>query len=90
VRARFEEAIAAFREAFSPTDHSVGLVLKINNYDEEEGDRLRSLTRGYENIHFVHDTLNRYEVDSLLACCDSFVSLHRSEGFGLAIAEVAH
>src|SRR5262249_54900745 len=39
------------------------------------------------NIHLIDRTLSRHEVDSLLACSDCFVSLHRSEGFGLSIAE---
>ncbi len=31
--------------------------------------------------------MTRAEIDSLLAVCDCFVSLHRSEGFGLGPAE---
>jgi glycosyltransferase involved in cell wall biosynthesis len=33
------------------------------------------------------ETLSRADIYALEAACDCFVSLHRSEGFGLAIAE---
>jgi GT2 family glycosyltransferase len=82
-----EGSIKAFRDAFSPTDQAVGLVLKVNNFDEKEGEKLRALIEDHKNIYLIDRTLTRYEVDSLLACCDCFVSLHRSEGFGLPIAE---
>ena len=35
----------------------------------------------------IAETLPRAEIYALQAACDCFVSLHRSEGFGLAIAE---
>jgi glycosyltransferase involved in cell wall biosynthesis len=82
-----EGAIAAFREAFSAKDQNVGLIVKINNFDEREGEKLRTLIGDHKNIHLIEQTLTRYEADSLLACCDCFVSLHRSEGFGLPMAE---
>ncbi|MGH9582417.1 MAG: glycosyltransferase, partial [Bryobacteraceae bacterium] len=34
--------------------------------------------------------LRRPELHELIAACDSFVSLHRSEGFGLGIAEAMY
>jgi GT2 family glycosyltransferase/glycosyltransferase involved in cell wall biosynthesis len=82
-----EGAIAAFQRAFSPADDTVGLVVKINNVHDAERSRLLMLIGEHRNIHVIDRTLSRYEVDSLLACCDSFVSLHRSEGFGLPMAE---
>jgi len=82
-----EGTIAAFREAFSAKDQNVGLIVKINNFDEREGEKLRTLIGDHKNIYVIERTLTRYEADSLLACCDCFVSLHRSEGFGLPMAE---
>jgi glycosyltransferase involved in cell wall biosynthesis len=35
----------------------------------------------------ISKTLSRADVYALEAACDCFVSLHRSEGFGLAVAE---
>jgi GT2 family glycosyltransferase/glycosyltransferase involved in cell wall biosynthesis len=82
-----EGAIAAFRDAFAPGNQDVSLVVKINNFDQKEGDRLRALIGDHKNICVIDRTLTRYEVDSLLVCCDCFVSLHRAEGFGLPMAE---
>lgn len=38
-------------------------------------------------IHLVATTLERDELLALYGCCDVFLSLHRSEGFGRGIAE---
>jgi len=38
-------------------------------------------------IHLLADNLERHELLALNGCCDVFVSLHRSEGFGRGIAE---
>lgn len=38
-------------------------------------------------IHLVADHLRREDLLRLYACCDVFVSLHRSEGFGRGLAE---
>ncbi len=80
-------AIKAFQEAFSPGDKKTGLVVKINNAVEMELTELKALRKGFANIHFISDVLSRHMMDSLLAACDCYVSLHRAEGFGLSIAE---
>jgi hypothetical protein len=38
-------------------------------------------------IHLVASSLERDEVLALYGCCDAFLSLHRSEGFGRGMAE---
>jgi len=38
-------------------------------------------------IQLVQETLDREYVLGLIACCDAYVSLHRSEGFGRTLAE---
>ena len=82
-------AIAAFKTAFSPDDLSVGLVLKVNCYksNQQELDFLESLISDYQNIYLIKETISRNDVNALLAVTDCFVSLHRSEGFGLGLAE---
>jgi len=82
-----EGCIQAFCGGFAPDDDSVGLVIKLNNADQAERSLIERLIDGRRNIHLVDRTLSRHEVDSLLAATDCFVSLHRSEGFGLAIGE---
>jgi GT2 family glycosyltransferase len=80
-------AIAAFRHAFPATDSSVGLVLKVNNATPDDRKELQHALGDAKNIFIIEKTMTRYEVDSLMHCCDCLVSLHRSEGFGLPIAE---
>jgi glycosyltransferase involved in cell wall biosynthesis len=82
-----EGAVEAFTRAFRPDDETVALVMKLNNANRAERQFVASLTEKRSNIHVIDRALTRHEVDSLIAATDCFVSLHRSEGFGLAIAE---
>jgi GT2 family glycosyltransferase len=80
-------AIAAFRKAFAPDDSSVGLVIKVNNASAEALASLKEKTGSHQNIFFLDKVYSRMEVNSLIASCDCFLSLHRSEGFGFGPAE---
>lgn len=80
-------AIQAFKQAFRPDDQDVGLVIKVNNPTDECMNTLQDLLAGYENVYYITKTLDKPEVNSLIACTDVFVSLHRAEGFGLVMAE---
>jgi len=48
---------------------------------------MRRLTEGRNDIVFVDQALSRAGLDALIAGCDVLLSLHRAEGFGLALAE---
>ena len=82
-------AIEAFKKAFGRENKQAGLVIKLNASEQSEKDMeyIRSILDGYDNIYFICTTLNKVEVNSLTACVDVFVSLHRAEGFGLVMAE---
>jgi glycosyltransferase involved in cell wall biosynthesis len=80
-------AIKAFKYAFSPEDSRVGMVFKINNTTKDSLVKLRDELKGYDNIYFITETLGKDEVNCLIESVDAFVSLHRSEGFGLVMAE---
>ncbi|XEC93402.1 glycosyltransferase family 4 protein [Paenibacillus tarimensis] len=84
-----EGAIQAFKMAFDRDDTSAGLIVKLNNAEARPGDleNVRQLVDGYKNIYILDQVLSREEVNSLIHCTDSFVSLHRAEGFGLGLAE---
>src|SRR5205085_6542468 len=80
--------INAFKQAFPEEDERAGLVLKINNADSVHADRealasIKQEIAGYRNIYLMDRNMTRSEVDALLAASDCFISLHRSEGFGL-------
>ncbi len=80
--------ITAFTRAFSPGEGPM-LVMKINNADKSSClIRLRQLARGRDDIKFiVNEVYTDERIDSLVAAADSYVSLHRSEGFGLPLAD---
>lgn len=82
-----EGIIQAFRKAFPPEQKSVGLVIKVNSADSRELAFIKNKLSEYENIYLINRNMEKIEVNSLIACCDAFVSLHRAEGFGLVLAE---
>jgi len=81
--------LRAFNTAFRSCDSSVGLVMKFNNPDDREPmlQAVREEMAGRENVFVLNRIMDRDEVTSLIKVCDCFVSLHRSEGFGLGPAE---
>lgn len=79
--------IAAFRLAF-PADPSVGLVLKMSYGDKhpESLKQIKEAARG-SNITIIDAIYTQNEVMALMQTCDAYVSLHRSEGYGLTMLE---
>ena len=82
-------AIKAFKKAFSADDPNVALIVKITGPPTRppNWELIQTHIRGYKNIHLIDRLLTSEEVSSLLLVTDCFVSLHRSEGFGLLPAE---
>lgn len=85
-------AITAFRLAAISNDRfakGCTLVLKVQNAagNPAEFARLQASLRDLPNTVLLTETLARADVYALEAACDCFVSLHRSEGYGLAVAE---
>jgi glycosyltransferase involved in cell wall biosynthesis len=81
-------AIQAFIKAFFG-DSQVGLVIKVNNGKSNpyEVQQLQMIARKCNNVFILDKVLSRIEINSLINSVDCFISLHRSEGFGLVIAE---
>jgi glycosyltransferase involved in cell wall biosynthesis len=80
--------IEAFKEAFSPDEGPV-LFLKTINGDKKpsERDRVEQAIGDRRDIVLVDGFVPPEHVRALTALSDCYVSLHRSEGFGLTIAE---
>ena len=87
VRKNPTAAIKAFKKAFEKDNKNVGLVIKIGHAIANDVDFLKGISEDYKNIYFVCENLSRKGINSLINLCDSFLSLHRSEGFGSVIAE---
>jgi len=82
--------IRAFRDAF-PAEKDVRLVLKCSNMERapDARERLLKETEGL-NVKFIDRYLDKDEINALLKLSDCYVSLHRSEGFGLPLAEAMY
>lgn len=78
----------AFKRAF-PGGERVRLLFKIGNleYQPDLKARLAALMRDDPRITLLDGYLARPLLWTLMASVDSFVSLHRAEGFGLGMAE---
>ncbi len=80
--------VEAFREAF-PGNENVFLVIKFHSTAVEPAitRQLTQALRGADNVLVISDLLSESDMGLLRAACDCFVSAHRSEGYGLNIAE---
>jgi glycosyltransferase involved in cell wall biosynthesis len=80
--------IEAFR-ASGLGAQGASLVIKVHNADSNPSDfaALTESIRDLPGTVVLSSTFSRADVYALEAACDCYVSLHRSEGFGLAIAE---
>jgi glycosyltransferase involved in cell wall biosynthesis len=81
--------VRAFKEAFSESSPGVRLVIKAMNVRDEDPvwREVLALAANDRRIHIVSERLSRQDTIDFMACCDAYISLHRSEGFGRVIAE---
>jgi glycosyltransferase involved in cell wall biosynthesis len=83
-------AIEAFVAAFPvPTRHGPQLVIKSMNhkYFPVEREHTHHAARGRSDIVFIEQYLDVPQRDALVSAATAYMSLHRSEGFGLTLAE---
>ncbi|MBO6688675.1 MAG: glycosyltransferase family 4 protein [Henriciella sp.] len=81
-------AILAFKAAFGD-DPNRRLIIKTRNLDhkpEAKSDLMEAIGAA-NNIEIMDASLSEEDLWALLNSVDCFVSLHRSEGFGLVVAE---
>ena len=81
-------AMAAFHQS-GLAPQGAGLVIKVHGAAGNENDlaALRTAVAGFPGAILMDHALSRSDLYALESACDCFVSLHRSEGFGLAVAE---
>lgn len=82
-------AITAFQQAFAPGSAVARLVIKasFSDHDDAAMQDLRAAIEDWPNISVMTAHMSDDEVLQMIASADCLVSLHRSEGFGLPIAE---
>ena len=84
--------IKAFKLAFLKDDNSVCLTIKTSrstrfSYEKE---LLLAEIANYQNIKIIEKIFDKNTLHKIINGCDSYVSLHRSEGFGLTMAEAMY
>ena len=87
-------AIDAFLKAFPPIpsnmiNNNVNLLIKTftPEQDNKDWNTLKQISKSDERIVILENNLARDELLDFYGCCDVFLSLHRSEGFGRSLAE---
>lgn len=85
-------AIEAFVKAFNHCPEGVYLVVKVINswWRPDAMELINQFAARNSSIIVIDGYLDRPKVNALINCCDCYVSLHRSEGFGLPIAEAMY
>lgn len=81
-----ESLIVNFKKAFV-NHEDVRLVLKSNSGNPEEKNKILDLIAKNSRIILIDESWDRADVLGLIKESDLYASFHRSEGFGLTIAE---
>jgi glycosyltransferase involved in cell wall biosynthesis len=84
----------AFRKAFPAGSENALLVLKTRNLaamqtsrDRDHWRQVTEIAAADNRIRLIDHTMTSAELTGLLATCDCYISLHRSEGFGYGPAD---
>ncbi|WP_235068030.1 glycosyltransferase [Asticcacaulis sp. YBE204] len=80
-------AIEAWLAAFPEPTGKAALTLKVSGMDAATETRLNSLIGGRDDIRLFTERLSDADMDRFTVSFDVLLSLHRSEGFGLALLE---
>jgi O-antigen biosynthesis protein len=82
--------VRAFREAFADRTDNVGLILKCFGAADRFAEIRSALLEAAKldpRIIIIEKGLKRDEMLGLIRASDAYISLHRSEGFGMGMAE---
>lgn len=84
-----EATIRAFRDAF-PRERGGDEILVVKSHGGRNREHVRVIQEAGAadpRIRWIDEVYSPDDVQRLQSACDAFVSLHRSEGFGLNVAE---
>jgi len=82
-------SIDAWTRAFPVPAETARLTLKVSDLsmDRATEQRLNAILSERADIQLISEALNDADMDTFIASFDAILSLHRSEGFGLPLAE---
>lgn len=87
-----EAVLSAFASAFTPKDNAI-LILKTSNANKNltTSKRLQNLANHLSldsnRLKLIEQPLSQADMSGLFNACDTYISLHRGEGFGIGMAE---
>jgi SAM-dependent methyltransferase/glycosyltransferase involved in cell wall biosynthesis len=83
--------IEAFRDAFEPGS-GPSLVIKSvsGSAFPAEAKALAEAAAAHPDIHLIEETVDPEVKNAMIQSCDCYISLHRSEGLGLTMAEAMY
>lgn len=84
--------IEAFQLAFESNDSSVSLTIKTSRSTRFKNEKKSIFDKisNHKNIFIVEEIFEKNTLHNIINSCDCYVSLHRSEGFGLTMAEAMY
>jgi glycosyltransferase involved in cell wall biosynthesis len=86
-----EGLLRAFARAVRDSPRPLHLLLKVNHLEADAALGRHLLRRAADlPVTLLTQPMSRAEVNSLMAACDAYVSLHRSEGLGLPLIEAMY
>ncbi|MBB6332004.1 glycosyltransferase involved in cell wall biosynthesis [Chryseobacterium sediminis] len=84
--------IKVFRETFDGKDNKAFLTIKTSKSDKFslEKQQIKEAIGDSVKIKVVEKIFDKNALNYVISTCDSYISLHRSEGFGLTMAEAMY
>lgn len=79
--------VHAFKRVFRPGEGASLLIKTMNGKRDVRTLRRLQAEADWPDIHVVDTYVSASTKDAIIAACDCYVSLHRSEGLGLTMAE---
>lgn len=80
-------AIKAYAKAFGKQNSATHLVIKVNNPKQADIQFFEREIEDRAGYTLITEQMEKPRLNALIRLCDVFISLHRSEGFGLVMAE---
>jgi hypothetical protein len=82
-----QAAVAAFLHAFTPEEACLTIKISQPDANAAEWERLQTLAAPHPHIRLVAGWMDEADLERLFLEHDVYLSLHRSEGYGLTIRE---
>lgn len=79
--------VRAFRQAFRAGDDALLVIKVTRGAFDPDGLALLKAEEAQGRVLLIDRVMSRADAMALIHCCDTYASLHRSEGFGLTLAE---